>query len=193
MQLTNNIIIEIIEKIHYLTSVDTEVVFCWIPSHIGIIGNTKADKAAKLITDHELSNSKIPYRDIKPTISKYVNKIFKTHWDTQVNNKLHNINPDLNIKTTQLNCDRKDDVKLTRLRIGHTRLTHEFLLLKEDPPECIPCGCILTIKHILIDCIDFKHIRDTFYSEANLKTLFENVAGDIILAFLNEINLYDKL
>ena len=193
MQLSNNIILDIIEKTHYLTSVGTEIVFCWVPSHIGIIGNTKADKAAKLITDHDLSNSKIPYCDIKPTITKYVNNIFKTHWDTQMHNKLHSINPNINFKPSELSFERKDEVKLTRLRIGHTKLTHEFLLLGEDPPECIPCGCILTVKHILIDCIDFKPIRDTFYSETNLKTLFDNVAGDIILAFLNEIHFYDKL
>ncbi|GFV37199.1 hypothetical protein TNCV_1721211 [Trichonephila clavipes] len=31
---------------------------------------------------------------------------------------------------------RRTDVKLTRLRIGHTRFTHRHLLLGEDAPEC---------------------------------------------------------
>ncbi|GFW95390.1 RNase H domain-containing protein [Trichonephila clavipes] len=31
---------------------------------------------------------------------------------------------------------RRTDVKLTRLRIGHTRFTHRHLLLGENAPEC---------------------------------------------------------
>ncbi|GFW61669.1 RNase H domain-containing protein [Trichonephila clavipes] len=34
---------------------------------------------------------------------------------------------------------RRTDVKLTRLRIGHTRFTHRHLLLGEDAPECPSC------------------------------------------------------
>ncbi|GFU13055.1 hypothetical protein TNCV_2128831 [Trichonephila clavipes] len=34
---------------------------------------------------------------------------------------------------------RRTDVKLTRLRIGHTRFTHRHLLLGEDAPECSSC------------------------------------------------------
>ena len=49
---------------------------------------------------------------------------------------------------------RKEDVILTRLRIGHTRLTHRHYLANEDAPECIPCDRPLTVKHILIQCID---------------------------------------
>ena len=46
---------------------------------------------------------------------------------------------------------------LTRLRIWHSRLTHKHYLLGEDFPECIPCDCRLTIKHVLIECIDTRY------------------------------------
>jgi len=32
---------------------------------------------------------------------------------------------------------------LTRLRIGHTRLTHSYLLSGTDQPECSACHCPL--------------------------------------------------
>ena len=54
---------------------------------------------------------------------------------------------------------RREDVILARLRIGHSRRTHKQYLLGEDFPECIPCDCRLTIKHILIECIDTVDIR----------------------------------
>ena len=89
--------------------------------------------------------------------------------------------------------NRKDDVKLTRLRIGHSRLTHKHYLLNEDSPECIPCHCPLTVKHILIECIDTADIRRQYFNCEDLKTLFKSVAGDTILAFLSDIHLIDKI
>ena len=76
--------------------------------------------------------------------------------------------------------DIRRDVILTRLRIGHSRLTHKHYLLGGDFPECIPCDCRLTIKHVLIECIDTADIRKQY----DLKTLFNSVAGDTILAYL---------
>ena len=47
---------------------------------------------------------------------------------------------------TCLSC--RDTVLLNRLRIGHTRLTHSFLLSGDDLPECGTCQCPLTVKDI---------------------------------------------
>ncbi|GFY11795.1 RNase H domain-containing protein [Trichonephila clavipes] len=47
---------------------------------------------------------------------------------------------------------RRHDVRLTRLRIGHTRFTHRHLLLGENAPECPSCKVPYSVYHILIDC-----------------------------------------
>ena len=75
--------------------------------------------------------------------------------------------------STQLN-------NLTRLRIGHSRLTNTHYLLSEDFPECIPCDCRLSIKHVLIECIDSADIRKQYFNCTDLKTLFNSVTGDTI-------------
>ena len=81
--------------------------------------------------------------DLKPRICQYVNSVFQDKWNNCNANKLHEIN-DTFSPTLQIYSDnRKDDVKLTRLRIGHSRLTHKHYLLNEDSPECIPCHCPL--------------------------------------------------
>ena len=82
---------------------------------------------------------------------------------------------------------------ITRLRIGHSHLTHSWLLAKEDAPECIQCNEYLTMKHILLDCIDFQPIRDKHYSADNMYNLFDTVRIDSIIAFIKEIGLYNKL
>ena len=51
----------------------------------------------------------------------------------------------------------------------------------------------LSVKHILIECIDTADIRRQHFNCVDLKTLFNSVAGDTILAFLSDIHLIDKI
>ena len=191
--LNHPIIRDIIQMLTYLKEVGSIIEFCWIPGHIGIKGNEKADKIAKEVIDQPIYDVKLPFSDLKPRICRYVNSIFQDRWNNCCTNKLHEIKENFSPTMQLYSNNRKDDVKLTRLRIGHTRLTHRHYLLNEDPPECIPCDCPLTVKHILIECIDTADIRRQYFNCVDLKTLFNSVAGDTILAFLSDIHLIDKI
>ena len=52
---------------------------------------------------------------------------------------------------------------LNRLRICHTRLTHSYLLSGDDLPECGTCQCPLTVKHILVECVDLINVCYLFF------------------------------
>ena len=82
---------------------------------------------------------------------------------------------------------------LTRLRIGRTRLTHSYLVKREDQPLCISCNEPFTVKHFLIDCIKFSHVRRQFFQTNDMRFLFEDVSADNILMFLEHINLFNKV
>ena len=69
---------------------------------------------------------------------------------------------------------------LNRLRIGHTRLTHSYLLSGDDLPECGSCQCPLTVKHILMECVDFNDVRNKHFVASSIKDLFDNVEAHII-------------
>ena len=59
--------------------------------------------------------------------------------------------------------------------IGRAR-SSGMSLLKVDPPlECIKCQSPLTLKHILLNCVDFFALRQQFYSAGNMHDLFSKV------------------
>ena len=187
----NPLIQQILNKYRFL-SFSKHILFCWIPSHIGIRGNETADQEAKSALNHRITNLKIPYTDFKPQIRIHTNNKCQQLWDSCINNKLHEINDKFQNKNT-MPVNRKEQVVLTRCRIGHSRLTHSFLLNNEDQPWCIPCHQVYTIKHILIDCIDLHPFRTRYYNVQNIKELFNNVESKTILEFLKDINVYNKI
>ena len=170
-----------------------KLLFCWIPGHVGIKGNEKADKIAKQIIDIPTFDIKIPFSDCKPQISKYVESICQEKWNDCTNNKLHGIKTKFSSTLQLYSNNRKEDVILTRLRIGHTRITHKHYLLNEEHPMRIPCDSPLTVQHILIECADTALIRGNYFNCNDLKILINSVAGDTILAYLSEINLIGKI
>ena len=160
------------------------IVFCWLPSHVGIKGNEKADIAAKSALSLNISDLKIPFTDFKPSINTFVHSKWQ---NTAVLNKLHSIKPSLGEWQPSYRIDRKEEVTLARLRIGHTFITHSFLLKGEDWPLCIPCQEPFSVKHFLLDCTDFRMIRSRFYRVNSLKELYDTVEPARIFSFLKEI------
>ena len=71
---------QLLLKHHEITSSKT-IIYCWIPSHIGIYGNEKADKKAKESLHLEKTVFKIPFNNFKPFINKYVFDKWQTIWN----------------------------------------------------------------------------------------------------------------
>ncbi|GFV31357.1 RNase H domain-containing protein [Trichonephila clavipes] len=93
----------------------------------------------------------------------------------QLDNKLHSVRPVIGAWPVILM--RGTGVKLTRLRIGHTRFTHRHLLLGENPPECPSCKVSYTVRHVLVDCPFFNNHRITFF-HTSILTL-SDLVGEI--------------
>ena len=153
-----------------------QIIFCWLPSHVGIRGNEKADKA------------ELPYTDFKPAINKNLFNKWQLVWDTAVDNKLQSIKSILGEWRPAFRPDRKE-VVFASLRICHSFITHSYLLKGEKQPTCVPCDTPFTIKHILLHCIDFQNSRDKYYKANNLKELFETVEIHKNFNYLKEIGL----
>ena len=110
--------------------------------------------------------------------------------------KLHAIMPQIDEKYYSGCTNRKDEVIISRLRIGHTRLTHSFRMEnRPHPPLCDQCegDHELTVKHILIECNFLKIIRRRHYDVTDLNQLFKTVPSKRILDFVKDIGLYNSL
>ena len=44
---------------------------------------------------------------------------------------------------------------LAQLPLDHTRVTHSYLLLGEEQPQCVGCNAQFTVRHFLLECGDF--------------------------------------
>ena len=78
---------------------------------------------------------------------------------------------------------RKEEVVLARLRLGHTRVTHSYLLKGEEQPQCVGCDAPFTVSHFLLDCGDFAQVRNNCFQVGNMKELFQDIHIDSIMTF----------
>ena len=162
------------------------VTLCWIPSHIGIEGNERVDTYAKEAKDLPITPQLLPVEDYIKYSKSVTKKKWQNHWrENYHNNKLKEIKDTVNIWPSSIQKDRKNSTALTRLRIGHTRLTHGHLMCNpHDPvPICDTCNVQITVKHILMICPKYKVQRDLLFrrrsfkeiSSKNDKILFSNI------------------
>ena len=126
---------------------------------MGTSGNERADSAAKTALQNDVSECLISYTDAYQYISQYVGDLCQSVWDTAVNNKLYATKPLIGEQPSAYISVHRDKFVLSRLKLGHSYLTHSYLLQGEPPPECVTCNCLLTISHILVDCIEYDFFR----------------------------------
>ncbi|XP_055924449.1 uncharacterized protein LOC129956547 [Argiope bruennichi] len=163
-KLMHPVAVDILCCLQTLQARDFLVLFCWVPGHVGILGNEDADCAAKAAST--LWQTSISYRDSKLRIIHYTHSLWQESWDMETHNKLHFIKPHIHL--WPIVSIRSADVKLTRLRIGHTRFTHKYLLFGERAPRCLSCNVDFTVVHILAECPNFNSHRIKYFNSTSL-------------------------
>ena len=74
-------------------------------------------------------------------------------------------------------------VVLARLRLGHTRVTHSYLLRVEEQPQCVACDAPFIACHFIFECGDFAQVRNNCFHVDNMKELFQDIHIKSIMTF----------
>ncbi|KAI5708247.1 hypothetical protein M8J77_018932 [Diaphorina citri] len=180
----------LVSKVYYcwnlLKTRNKDVHFLWCPSHCGIRGNEAVDEAACNPVNPTRLKLCSP-EDFKPVAASIISKEWQIQWDNVPNtNKLKSIKPLIVHWNTSNQDNRTQEIVLTRMRIGHTRITHSFLFTKTDPPTC-ECGAHLSVRHILT-CNRHDQIRSSLPHPPSLTDSDEGVKS--LFKYLQDINIY---
>ena len=163
---------------------------------MGIEGNEFADKEAKsAVFDTYTPLCNGYYKDIKNLFKQIFIHRWTDKWKRVQNNKHRKIKDSVMKWNSLERKSRRNEVALCRLRPGHTKLTHGFLMEGKDPPKCNTCDVTIAVHHILIECRKFLHHRHLHLgSSPKLKVVLGDDEGWVkrLLAFLNASSILEK-
>lgn len=169
-----------------LSSINSHVTFGWIPGHIDFPKHDAVDRAAKQATSlpHITDNTCLPVSDLKNHYRSLILQKWQTLWENQPSNKLLRIKKYPSPWKSSLRPSRKEEVILSRLRIGHTRITHSYLLnpYAQSPPPCPHCREEnLTVDHFFT-CSHLRALRKSINVPSSIIQALKNNSDSISLS-----------
>ena len=144
------IVVETKELIRRAEEDNITIDLCWVPRHVNVRGNEKAKDAA--LGAPTAPHKAIPLTDMRRPLREAITNGWHREWKSLawVGRKLREIKKDVKDWTSSHNKCRRVETALARLRLGHTNITHVYLMQDQtEPPECDGCRVTITVKHLL--------------------------------------------
>ena len=199
--LLHPIILEILEWLHLLKISGNTVSFCWSPAHVGVTGNEAADSLAKAAASRcDITNCALPVNDMFPVVRSAILDSWKFTWELEHQKMKEIANSIFPWKYSPMT--RQREVILSRLRIGHTRLTHGFLMSGDHQPFCEDCLVPLTVRHLMIECPSLSDQRERYFPSSCkgtdggfslAKILGVDFMEDRLFGFIDAIDILNKI
>lgn len=185
------------------------VKFSWIPGHSDILGNEMADNLAKeSLTrngiDRYIPLGKFEYISIFKII---IEQQWQREWEKEKRGRHYfSCQPLIKNSRVSLSTCRQDQVKLTRLRLGHCGLADCLKVISKHPDGLCACGESENVTHVLMRCPRYLGERQTLFrtlSELGItvfsfKTIFSEGPNSAsidkaVVKFLHGTGLYFKI
>ena len=165
------ILVEIKELIRRAEEDIIIIDLCWVPEHVNVRGNEKADAALRVPT---ATHKAIPHTDMRRPLREAITKGWHRKWNSlaREGRKLREIKKDVKDWTSSHNKSRRIETVLARLRLGHTNITHVYLMQGQtEPPKCDRCRVTITVKHLLLECRKYVTIRNEYFRNPTLSDM----------------------
>ena len=174
---------------------------CWVPGHVNVRGNEKADAAAKdaALRAPTAPHKAIPHTDTRRPLREAITNGWHRKWNSlaREGRKLREIKKDVKDWTSSHNKSRRIETLLARLRLGHTNITHVYLMQGQtEPPECGKCRVTITVKHLLLECRKYVTIRNKYFRNPTLSDMLAESSDfsiDKLVLYLKETNLFHQI
>src|SRR6218665_507431 len=189
-----NLFYEVITLLNKLAP--NQIILIWIPAHVDIKGNEKADKLVKEALNLESINS-TNYLENEEVIA--LSKAFIINkWQTEYNNDTRghfykSICPVVSTTIKFSDICRKKEVQLSRLRLGTYLTNHRLHIMGKHPTGlCDLYQVEESIEHILLQCNKenissiLKNQCLIYKSDFNLKSVLD--IGGIQTTVFNLVN-----
>lgn len=182
-----------IQAIHTATEYrNSETVFTWVPGHCGIQGNIEADRLANLGQTAAFFTNKTPGQDIKAWIKKRAHLAWAEKWNQERLPFTRKIKGETTEWIDRL-C-RKEQVTLSRLRTGHTRLSHNMGSGPIFKILCDTCNIPNSVEHYVTECPKFEPLRQAHHISSIRSALRNEAAAETeLISFLKEADLYKSI
>lgn len=201
-----DLLYEVYMGLYRLERYEITVIFMWIPAHVGVWGNERADNMAKEALERPEPDITVHLGrgEMKVLIKRAVMKQWQMIWDRESKGRhLYNIQREVG-KGVKVSGSRRDEVVITRLRIGHSLLNStQFRFERVASGQCE--GCTLeeeTVQHVLFECLAYeqerKHWKDELLREGRADFNQAAVLGReanirAILRYLTTTGLYARI
>ena len=119
--------------------------------------------------------------------------------------KLRALKNSVRIWNSSYQKSRRMKVSLCRLRIGHSRLTHRYLMEHRPMPYCNDCLVPLTVMHVIAECPNYAADRRNCFPDTVVlnpdetlarmlkETPRTNFRTDSLKQYLTQCNLLREL
>ena len=159
---------QILNLAHILKDSEVDLTIQWIPSHVGLMGNERADELAKAAHNlTALTNAPLDPTEMKLKIKSTCKRRCQQRYDIdKLETHIGCIRSTLGHWPWTSCKSRRVETAMTRLRIGHSRLrAHLFRFGLVDDPNCNTCAVPENSKHIMEECHRSRHERTILFQK----------------------------
>ena len=159
-------------------------------------GGTKKQAALRAPT---APHKALPHTDIRRPLREAITNGWHREWNSLAweGRKLREIKKDVKDWTSSHNKSRRIETVLARLRLGHTNITHVYLLQGQtEPPEYDRCRVTITVKHVFLECRKYVTIRNEYFCNLTLSDMLvesNDFSIDKLVLYLKDANLFHQI